>query len=184
MRISEPPRKTIHPTSVTPKGVTPSPWGEGSSLRRFLRMKFVRIGACLAPTLNNQLPTAPHPATRKGGHLPPGEGHPREVGTLLPRPTVHPLSQSFGLTAPPTQGSQRHAVRFYRPSSVFASQIHLPPGEGESQKNERPPEAFASGGSRYFFTHSPTNNARNRSLFPGGCKFSAPGGSDRRPTHN
>ena len=92
------------------------------------RMKFERAGHAAAPTFKIELPTAPHPATRKGGHL--------------------------------------------------------PPGEGESQKNERPPEAFASGGSLCFFTHSPTNNARNRSLFPGGCKFSAPGGSDRRPTHN
>ena len=65
MRISEPPRKTIHPTSVTPKGVTPSPQGEGSSLRRF--GVWNSSGRGMPPPLHSKmiLPTAPHPSWAK-----------------------------------------------------------------------------------------------------------------------
>ena len=66
-------------SSVTPKGMTPSPPGEGfslfrSSLRRFLPLKYRQLAgeACLAPTHNNQLPSAPHPAP--GGRWPPFMG--------------------------------------------------------------------------------------------------------------
>ena len=79
------------PTSGHPQGWPPSPQGEGFFASPFLRMKF--SGRGMPPPLQCH-------AVRYSGSQ-----------------RLHPLSQSFGLTAPPTQGNQRHAVRFYRPTS-------------------------------------------------------------------
>ena len=88
-------------------------------------MEFQRAGHAAAPT--NEIGGASRPSsvsanaeplrngmTATGSHeyfyslrgaQPPGEGIPQRDGTLLRRPTVHPLSHGVAVTAPPAQGS-------------------------------------------------------------------------------
>ena len=49
-----------------------------------------------------------------GATFPQGKASLRRVGTLLRRPTIHPLSLPAGQTAPPTQGSLTPRRGFYR----------------------------------------------------------------------
>ena len=73
----------------------------------------------------------PHPSRAVArATFPQGKANLRRVGSLLLRPTVHPLSQSCGLTAPPTQGSHWSVLR-RRPLPPHIRPFGPPSPQGE-----------------------------------------------------
>ena len=120
---SSPTRLLPYTPSVCPKGQPPPPTqGRQTPRRKFFRNS---CGRGMPPPLHSKmiLPTAPHPSRAKArATFPQGKASLRRVGTLLRHPIVHPLSQSFGLTAPPAQES------LFRLAGRFRHKKSHPPG--------------------------------------------------------
>ena len=109
------PGKTIGPTSVSPKGLPPSPQGEGFPQKLLTPYFYLRTLPRSAHRADSPLlegakglylvsvPTAPHPSALKGSHLP------LHAGRLTPRRFCvwHPSGRGM---PPPLQ---RHAGRFW-----------------------------------------------------------------------